>query len=71
MKQADQSVWSAQKEQGGCRFPAPWRKLPPQGGTEPGIVAMSVQPIYLETGPILLSAPAPAAFQKKKFHDDV
>jgi hypothetical protein len=32
---------------------------------------VSVQPIYLETGPIFLSAPAPAAFQKKKFHDDV
>src|SRR5204863_9791826 len=32
MKQADQSVWSAQKEQGGCRFPAPWRKLHPRDG---------------------------------------
>ncbi len=39
--------------------------------TEPRIVAMSVQPIYFETGPIFLSAPAPAAFQKKKFHEDV
>src|SRR5438874_13281686 len=39
--------------------------------TEPGLVAMSVQPVYLETGPVFLSAPAPAAFQKKKFHEDV
>ena len=39
--------------------------------TEPGLVAMSVQPVYLETGPIFLPAPTPAAFQKKKFHEDV
>src|SRR5437660_9632761 len=32
MKPADQSVWSAQKGQGGCRFHAPWRKLHPQDG---------------------------------------
>ena len=39
--------------------------------TEPRIVAMSVQPIYFETGAIFLSAPASAAFQKKKFHENV
>jgi len=39
--------------------------------TKPGPVAMSIQPVHFKTGPVFLSAPAPAAFQKKKFHEDV
>src|SRR5881398_2567381 len=34
MKPVDQSVWSGQKEQDGCRFRALWRKLHLQDGNQ-------------------------------------